>query len=381
MMTGLRDTAIEAIYAAANAPEAWPQALAAMAACFDAVGTVLLIRRPDSSAATIVSPGLELAAAEYEAGAWQLDFMVPRSIEISVTSDRACYTDQHLATATEIATHPFYTDFRARHGLGPFMGAFVSPKDDTPVIVTLQGRLGRGPFTEAELDSYFALTRHVERSLALSMRLLEAESTLEALGETLERLQCGIMLLDAARRPLFANTAMGAVIGRDLKLVDGRLVADGPWRDTFYATCKAATGEVVGEQALPSRAIMLADGNGGRVAVYVHPVPGPRLRPSDKIAIREVFLDARLLIMALQSGPNQFADPAILRDLLGLTLGEARVASRVAAGRTPRESARELGVSEETTRTVLKRVFAKVGVSRQSELAALIARIVPGSNS
>jgi DNA-binding CsgD family transcriptional regulator len=164
-------------------------------------------------------------------------------------------------------------------------------------------------------------------------------------------LQCGIMLLDASRRPLFANSAMGTVIGGDLKLVDGRLVADGPCRDVFYAACKAAIGEGVGDGAVAPRALMLADGRGGRFAVYVHPASGSRLPAGGNLA------------------------------LLGLTLGEARVASHVAAGRTPRESAIDLGVSEETTRTVLKRVFAKVGVSRQSELAALIARMAPGGKS
>ena len=59
-----------------------------------------------------------------------------------------------------------------------------------------------------------------------------------------------------------------------------------------------------------------------------------------------------------------------------MTLGEARVASLVGAGVPPREAAEKLGISEETARTVLKRVFAKTGISRQSELAGLLTRLV-----
>jgi hypothetical protein len=44
-------------------------------------------------------------------------------------------------------------------------------------------------------------------------------------------------------------------------------------------------------------------------------------------------------------------------------------------GAAPREAAASLGLTEETVRTVLKRVFAKTGVSRQAELAALVGRI------
>jgi DNA-binding CsgD family transcriptional regulator len=65
-----------------------------------------------------------------------------------------------------------------------------------------------------------------------------------------------------------------------------------------------------------------------------------------------------------------------LRDIFGLTLGEARVASLVSSGVAPKEAADRLGIAEDTARNVLKRVFAKLDVSRQSELAALLGRLV-----
>lgn len=73
--------------------------------------------------------------------------------------------------------------------------------------------------------------------------------------------------------------------------------------------------------------------------------------------------------------PQAPVDPSIVRDILGLTLGEARVASLVGAGRSPREAAETLGISEATARTVLKRVFAKTSISKQSHLAVLLARL------
>ncbi len=80
------------------------------------------------------------------------------------------------------------------------------------------------------------------------------------------------------------------------------------------------------------------------------------------------------MVVEVKSGEP--ADPALVRDLLGLTLGEARVAALIATGMTPREVAQRLYITEGTTRTGLKRVFHKAGVSRQSELAALLARAV-----
>ena len=48
----------------------------------------------------------------------------------------------------------------------------------------------------------------------------------------------------------------------------------------------------------------------------------------------------------------------------------------VGSGTPPRDAAERLGITEETARTVLKRVFAKVGISRQSDLTALLAKAV-----
>ena len=70
------------------------------------------------------------------------------------------------------------------------------------------------------------------------------------------------------------------------------------------------------------------------------------------------------------------ADPTIVRDLLGLTLSEARVAALVGSGIAPQEAAGRLGITEGTARTALKRVFEKTGVSRQGELVALLTKMV-----
>jgi DNA-binding CsgD family transcriptional regulator len=95
--------------------------------------------------------------------------------------------------------------------------------------------------------------------------------------------------------------------------------------------------------------------------------------------LAEQFLSRpRAILLAIEQKIDQPTDPAVVRDLLGLTLGEARVAALVGSGLSPKEAAARLGIAKETARNVLKRVFSKVGVSRQSELAALLAKISLG---
>ncbi|MFN5688417.1 helix-turn-helix transcriptional regulator, partial [Bradyrhizobium sp.] len=107
-----------------------------------------------------------------------------------------------------------------------------------------------------------------------------------------------------------------------------------------------------------------------RLVVYLLPI-SPQASPAPML-----FSDARPMVLAIQQNLDEPADPAVVRDVLGLTLGEARVAALVGAGLPPRDAANRLGIAEDTARNVLKRVFQKVGISRQSELVGLLARLV-----
>ena len=90
---------------------------------------------------------------------------------------------------------------------------------------------------------------------------------------------------------------------------------------------------------------------------------------------RDVFSGSAALLVAtpLQSHARS---QDLLHALFDLTPAEARLAALVGSGLAPRDAAVKLGVTEETARTTLKRVFAKVGVSRQSQLAVLLSRII-----
>jgi DNA-binding CsgD family transcriptional regulator/PAS domain-containing protein len=359
--------AIEAIYAAAGAPGLWPPALDAIAACFDAVGTVLMMQQPGGAMITIASPVLTETVREYEAGGWKLDFMVPRAIERGFLAG-ATYTDRDLASKEEMTTHPFYTEFRPRYGLGHFIGALVSPHPTLPVIVTMQGQLGRPEFSDADVQAYVQLAHHVEKSLLLTVRILEAEAGHLAFADALSRLSCGVFLLDGTGHVIYDNRAAQQMVGRDLGVVENRLVVSGSGRTGFDEACRQMLAAGPSNDIAMAKPVLVDNKSGGRTLLHVLPVKG--------YAVGEmIFARSRLLVLAVEQNADQPSDPALIRDLLGLTLGEARLASLVGSGRSPREAAVALSLTEESARTVLKRVFAKAGVSKQSELAALLSRL------
>jgi DNA-binding CsgD family transcriptional regulator len=66
-----------------------------------------------------------------------------------------------------------------------------------------------------------------------------------------------------------------------------------------------------------------------------------------------------------------------LRCHFGLTLAEAKLALHLVGGETLRSAALKLGISYETTRSSLKRIFAKTQTCRQTELVLVILTALP----
>jgi DNA-binding CsgD family transcriptional regulator len=214
------------------------------------------------------------------------------------------------------------------------------------------------------------LGRHAEQALRLSIRLLDAEMTNVRLGEALARIGIGVLALDSVGRVVFANPE-GERLLEPYMNADRRLrldsVADQAPSDRLG---KLLCGRAEDVLAPPKPILLRCSGGQRPLVVYLLPM-------TEAVSPVEEFLTrTRLIVLAIDSGAGDPIDPAVVREVLGVTLGEARIAALVGTGLPPRDAAARLGISEETARTTLKRVFAKTGVSRQSELAALLTRLV-----
>jgi DNA-binding CsgD family transcriptional regulator len=85
--------------------------------------------------------------------------------------------------------------------------------------------------------------------------------------------------------------------------------------------------------------------------------------------------DVSTLLTLNALGPKPGPPAAILARTFHLTPAEAKLASVIARGASPKIAARELKISRETARNQLKSVFAKTDTHRQSELVALILQV------
>ena len=134
-------------------------------------------------------------------------------------------TDGDILQPGERETHPFYTEYLARFKQGYFAGASVSPDPHVVVALSVHRRLDKAEYTEAEKQMIGVIATHVERSLRLSIRLMDAELVNRALGEALARLGVGVFALDSLARVVYSNDAGLRLLGDGLDLLGEKLVA------------------------------------------------------------------------------------------------------------------------------------------------------------
>jgi DNA-binding CsgD family transcriptional regulator/PAS domain-containing protein len=365
--------AIEAIYEAASAPANWPRALQAIADFFGDVGTVMLWHRDDGAVGSFSSPALELAQADYQERGWnRRDIRASRALRALIWVRGETVTERDFMLPGELDTEPFYTDFLASHGLRYCLATGISPDPRVAVALSVQRAIGRPEYSTSEVESMAQLGRHAERSLRLSMRLLDAELANLGLSDALARVGIGVFALDSMARVVFANPAAERLYGESVGLVNGQLRIGTNTVSEVVATAisSAVRGNANDLTAEPKPIPVRRASSNRPLIVYVLPI-------ANLGTLTEQFLThTRAIVLVIEPEADAPADPAVVRDLLGLTFGEARVASLVGSGIPPRAAALQLGISEETARTVLKRVFSKVGVSRQGQLVALLSKLV-----
>lgn len=363
--------AIEAIYAAAAEPSRWPSTLEIITKCFDDVGSILIYGRDDGSFGVIESPSLKDISAEYASHWSDRDIRAIRARERGYFFKRDVITDRDLLSADEMEADPFYNDLLRRYGLRYFAAATVSPDPHIEVALSVQRALGRPEYSEAELKMLEQLAPHVESSLRLSIHLMDAQSVNIGMGTAMARIGIGVFALDSMGRIVSSNAASQALLGDGLNVVNDRLVLTNPL--TSEEAVAAIRNALDGDRIILSqetRPILVHRQSASRpLALYVLPIPAQH-------SGNGFLTRARAIVLLMNPTADGVPDPALIRDVLGVTLGEARIAALVGSGLSPKDAAERLGIAEETARSVLKRVFSKVGVSRQSELAAMMARLV-----
>jgi DNA-binding CsgD family transcriptional regulator len=365
---------VEAIYDAAPNPSRWPRALDLIGECFGDSYVNLFWQRDEGSRGAIPSTGFnEEAAIEYNSTWWKHDIRAIRGTERAYLAHGDAHTDRDLVTDDEMETHPFFTKFLARYGMKWLAATNISPDPHVPVALVINRVASKPAFSDTELTVLSKLGIHAEKSLRLSMRLFDAELTSAGLLDAFSRVALGLFVLDSLGRIVFSNAAAQRHIGNGFSATDERLSAssasdNNALKSALLRILRGSTSEIIEDRG----PLLIHRPQSERpLVVYVLPLRNPQ-----NDAVAQFLGRSKAVVLIIDPQPSELPDPAVVRDILGLTLSEARLAALVGSGISPREAAQTLNISENTARYVLKRVFEKVGVSRQNELSALLTRLV-----
>ena len=241
--------------------------------------------------------------------------------------------------------------------------------------LTAARRPGQPVFGDADKQDLARLLPHVERALELSWEFARERSARHALLDVLDQLPTAIVVVDAEARPVMINAAAEGI----LALGDGMLISGRRLEALWHAERARLAQLIAAACAVPNGAAMTAGGHltvtrpsGLRpFLVAVSPLPRSlRDRSGRQTPV------AAVIIKDPQAAPHASAESRReLTTLYDLTRAEERLLDLILDGRGLFEAAAHLGVSRNTARTHMKRIYAKTGTSRQAELVRRLGHL------
>jgi DNA-binding CsgD family transcriptional regulator/PAS domain-containing protein len=223
----------------------------------------------------------------------------------------------------------------------------------------------QGPFEDEDRRFLERLSRHLHRSMVLGFRLDAYRDLQNAAFYALDRLADGVIVLDRRERIVFANAASRAFEAEGL-LQFRPVVAtySQPHSQRLAALVKVALrGAPGGTMSIPRPS------TGQLLTILVSSVRGKDIDRLTGAGMK----DSAALVFVIDPARRASVPVTQIMDAYGLTQAEARVALAASSGSTVVETAQSLGLSPNTIKTHLRRVFAKTATARQAELAGLIA--------
>ena len=231
----------------------------------------------------------------------------------------------------------------------------------TSVIVTT----GQTDLSEIGAAAHSAIETRASRTGKDSRARLPRQQT-ACLASVLDRLPLGVILSDEALTVSHTNRTAEAILG----MCDGLTLE----RDRrLYAARRQQTAEL--RELVKARSRSSGAARAGAAMAIIRPSGRPSLSLLVSALgcedVRERHCPCAVIFV---SDPDRRVTTTLdlLRRLYGLTRAEASLASVLMQGTSVEHACASLGISTNTARTHLKRIFSKTGTARQGELISLL---------
>lgn len=381
------DDLVHQIYDAALEPRRWPAVMEHLIqACGGHCGALFTPQHPPAQGGVMVPINLPASMMEL----WAARFSGPENDPFTRAAlargqfrEGMALIGDDLVPQQELRSSRFYRDLWEPVGIGRMCGGVIFDSTDAhklPTVVVVFARPTDPPFDAVQTDLIRRLLAHLSRSLGVMFHLRDSRLREVSSHAALDRLACGVVLLDARGDVCFLNTSAAAQVATEhLWRLDSagpapRRLVLAPRLRRFEPDLRRAIQSALqpldeGSDAHFSQALVLPDAE-GKPACVVHAAPlgegaAPGLFPTGDTT-------PRVILFLYDLAAAFSVPPALLVRLFDLTDAEARAALQVLQGGGVEAMAQRLEVSVNTVKTQLRAVYDKTQTHRQADLLKLL---------
>lgn len=301
-----------------------------------------------------------------------LDEKLPR---IRTLPDGLLVTGRSLLSEAERKTSAVYNDLLPRAHFRDGLIVRLDGPHGSRIVWSIADPVDGDGWSSERVRTIERLLPHLRQFVRVRQALVGAGALGASLADLLDNVRAGIIHLDRRGRPVAANDRARALLlnGEGLRDEDGCLRAALPREDAALQKLLARALPRPGGSGEGGSMLLSRPGTRSRLVLHVSPVDdaGAGTGPG--------FVGA--LVLAVDPADRADIDPGRVGKTLGLTPAESRVAVALAEGGTVDGIAAATGRSRNTVKWHLHHIYAALGVSRQFELAQLVASLadLPGA--
>jgi DNA-binding CsgD family transcriptional regulator len=286
---------------------------------------------------------------------------------------------EELVTKEQLLESTIYKECLSLNDMAQLMTSVVFGMDSTssmPSACSFFRGLDQPVFNEEDRKRMQLVLPHLSRSLGVMQRLRTAELTVAASLAVLDRLQSGVLLLNATGAVAFANNKAQ------------RILDDADGLRLRKLTNAAGLGNLIAESVESTKVITDA------ISATLNRDPYSTLHFSKSVLVpRTSGLASYMLQLSALGDQNEFSagtgayaaiifitdgaqdieiDSELLQSAYGLTPAEVKVAITLLKSDSVLDVAKILGTSPNTVNTQIKHVYAKLGVDTRARFVKLM---------
>ena len=360
--------AIADLFARAALDDDWPTALNALAdVCGDGAGQLIAVGPDDTLPFNWVTRFDPKWLAEFEASGLANPAFNPRVAQGIRMPVMSAWHEARCSSEEELRRNFAYADFCRRSDI-PHGSQTTLLRENGMLIglAVLQGA-AHGVPQEAERRAFDAIAPHV-RSAVMTQMALERQGA-SLIGGAMEALSIAAFLCDRdGIVRAMTSAAENALSSEILRLTHGRLGAPRAEDARALEAAIAAAAAPPSPRRPAHRTLIVRRGDGAGAIQALDIVALPNRQYA-------FGFEPRVLVSVRGGARRGDEMAALLAAAFSMTAMEAKIAVRLAEGQPREVIAAERQVSVETVRSHIKKIFAKMDVRREAELAARLRQL------